>query len=382
MAKIRKITPKIVKQSVEPISQIIRDRAIAHGHSIEKFSTGEVNKITRFLNKDVIPDALNVLKKRLSKIKARGYDLGPATTKRLKKVIAEINEVMTSGLQFAGKELRKDLKEFAVTEAEYWDRLMKSKIGEPLGISITTPNVDQLHSIVTSRPFQGKVLSEWWQGVESSARNRISSSIRIGMAQGETIKQIQKRLVGTAARSFGDGDFAAIKRGAGSVARTAIRHINTQAREEVWLQNDDIIKGVQWISTLDFRTTDICASLDGRFFKLTEGPRPPMHFQCRSDVVPVVKSLEEMGLPKIKVNKVPGSTRASFNGQVPGKITYEQWLRKMNSQKSTRPLVTEALGPGRAKLWRAKKITVRDLTNDQFEPYTLKELQENVAKSA
>jgi hypothetical protein len=41
-----------------------------------------------------------------------------------------------------------------------------------------------------------------------------------------------------------------------------------------------------------------------------------------------------------------------MGGQVPDKLTHNTWLRRMDQNKKTRHLVDEALGPGRAKLFR------------------------------
>jgi len=42
-----------------------------------------------------------------------------------------------------------------------------------------------------------------------------------------------------------------------------------------------------WISVLDEVTTDICISRHGNRYKYGEGPIPPAHYNCRSEIVPV-----------------------------------------------------------------------------------------------
>ena len=131
-------------------------------------------------------------------------------------------------------------------------------------------------------------------------------------------------------------------------------------------ENEDVIKGVQWIATLDERTTDICAGLDAEIFPINSGPRPPAHFRCRSTVVPVLKSWKEMG---IKLKEAPEGTRTSMDGQVSRKITYGDWLK--NQPKDVQ---NEVLGVKKAELFRTGKVDIKRFTDDKHRPLTLKEI--------
>ena len=103
---------------------------------------------------------------------------------------------------------------------------------------------------------------------------------------------------------------------------------------------------MEWVSTLDGRTTAICRAYDGKTFPTDSGPRPPAHPSCRSTTIPVIKSLRELG---IDADEVPNaSTRSSMNGQVSDELNYDRWLR---TQKNT--FQNEVLGRKKAKLFRA-----------------------------
>lgn len=58
---------------------------------------------------------------------------------------------------------------------------------------------------------------------------------------------------------------------------------------ETLKENSDVVQSVEWVSTLDSKTTPQCRTFDKRRFKLTEGPRPPIHISCRSTVVAVTR---------------------------------------------------------------------------------------------
>ncbi len=145
-----------------------------------------------------------------------------------------------------------------------------------------------------------------------------------------------------------------------------MNHISSQAREITFAGNEDIIKGVQWVSTLDARTTEICMSLDGQVFSIGEGPRPPAHVGCRSSIIPVLKSWKELG---INLKEAPPGTRASMDGQVADTVTYPDWLKDQPAS-----VQDEALGPARAELFR-DGVPIERFVDDRFNPLTLDQIK-------
>src|SRR5690606_11553648 len=98
------------------------------------------------------------------------------------------------------------------------------------------------------------------------------------------------------ARQFQDGVLAVNRHAASTVVRTSLQHVATVARMETLEANADILNGYRWSSTLDNRTSSICASLDQRVFEFGKGPVPPAHPNCRSSIVPELKSFKELGI--------------------------------------------------------------------------------------
>jgi hypothetical protein len=58
-----------------------------------------------------------------------------------------------------------------------------------------------------------------------------------------------------------------------------------------------------------------------------------------------------------------------MNGQVPSTMTYGEWLTEQTTE-----LQNEALGIGKAQLFRDGKINVSDFVNNEGRILTLKEL--------
>ena len=127
--------------------------------------------------------------------------------------------------------------------------------------------------------------------------------------------------------------------------------------------NDDIIDGYRWLSTLDGRTSSQCRSLDGVLFKPGEGPRPPLHIRCRSQLLPEL----EGGLDIT-------STRASKDGPVRADLNYYDWLKRQ-----PKSFQEDVIGPVRATLLRDgglsfEKFARLNLSRD-FKPQTLAQMK-------
>ncbi len=105
--------------------------------------------------------------------------------------------------------------------------------------------------------------------------------------------------------------------------RAAVQHVATQARMTTLKENADVVQAVEWVSTLDSKTSNQCRTLDKRRFKLTEGPRPPIHINCRSTVVAVTRFSKLFA---------EGATRASVGDdgpqQVRADLSYYDWLEQ------------------------------------------------------
>ncbi|MBN0517201.1 hypothetical protein JTM39_37155, partial [Pseudomonas aeruginosa] len=79
---------------------------------------------------------------------------------------------------------------------------------------------------------------------------------------------------------------------AASIAKTAVGHLASTARQSFASANDDILKGKQWLSTLDNQTSKDCRIRDRLKYTLDNKPighKVPylqgpgkIHFCCRS----------------------------------------------------------------------------------------------------
>jgi len=140
-----------------------------------------------------------------------------------------------------------------------------------------------------------------------------------------------------------------------------------------------VIRGMMQLSTLDSHTTPICIAYSGAKWDLTGNPIEgntlpynggcPRHPNCRSIIIPIMRSMKE--LTGLNIPEKKTGTRASDLGQIKADITFERFLNMHNDE-----YVNKLLGVGKADLWRKGKITLQQLVDQTGRPLTLKELKD------
>lgn len=346
-------------------NQRLRDEGISHAIQLERLKNAEQRAIVQFVEDELIPDLITRLEVRLTRIEQRGLDLGPETTARLNRLIQQLQEAVEAWSTGLAAKIVNRIGEIADVEARWAiATLVDVTEGLPVTVSTVMPSIEQLSALALSRPIDGVVIEKLLERLSINTRDMVEKQVRLGVASGQTTPQIMRRVRDSA----GLAQDAAIV-----ITRTAVAQAATVARDAVYLENADLIRGIQWVSTLDTRTCPVCAPLDGKVFKHGTGPRSPLHPQCRCSTVPVLKSWSELGLDARTIG--PG-TRASLDGQVSGSITYADWLRTRSVEEQE-----EVLGVTRAKLFRSGKLQLSDFANNSNELMTIAELRKRYASA-
>ena len=281
----------------------------------------------------------------------------------LKQTINDIKE------QLSVPNFDKDFKDLAKQEVNYTQKAYNSVIGVDVFKSI--PPESAMNAILNTSLIEGATIHAWMKDLEASQAFDVERAIKMGMTLGETNNQLAQRVVNTMGVSM---------RNAQTIVKTGTATVANQARMEFMKANEeDVIKGYQHASTLDSRTTFICASRDGSVWDTNGKPLndkakgfkmqiPPLHMQCRSVLVPVLKTWKEMGIDE---EELPIGTRSSLDGYLPQDTTFEQWLKTKD-----KAFLDDYLGKGRAELYKSGKITLKDLINQQNRTISLRELKE------
>lgn len=322
----------------------ILDWAIGHIVSLSRLAEGESRIFAKYLEKEVWPE-IYARTMRIP-LKSRGHQSDVFRTKTLKASFIDIRKIMKDGFQSGYSVLVKRLTEAGMMEAKLWKSIIQKTV--PLNFSFTLPSKEVMRKLVTSTPFENALLKDWFTDLSRRAAKGAERAITQGLVSGSSVDEMVTTMRSSVAKLTAQQ--------AQSVVRTAVSHVTSQARDTTFQANTDVIAKEQWVSTLDARTTIICMSRDGKTFEVGDGPRPPAHFNCRSIRIPVLKSWEELGIPGLK--EMPESTRASMDGQVAEKTTYEEWLKKRSVKTQN-----EILGPKRAELFRNNSLTLKQMVD-------------------
>lgn len=329
----------------------VQDRTIRHAVYLEGLKDNQAREAYEHLETEVFRPA----RERVAKRFVDGAP--PAHSARGRKFVEEVAKDAEKGARGMWALTSRFYADLTDEEIEWQIQVLREAV--PVRWRFKTPSKTLREATVRLRPFQGKFLREWYRDAGEVIGQAYRSQISEGMRLGESTPRIMRRI-----RRIVEPRSRHELR---TVTRTAIQHVANGARNETYKANDDIIKGWKFTATLDARTSDICQSLDGRVFKVGQGPYPPLHHQCRSTTTPVMKSWKELG---INLKDAPPGTRASMNGQVPATVTYGQWLK---SQPAA--VQNKVLGPTRAKLMRAGKVRHDAFTDRLGNRLTLDELR-------
>lgn len=337
----------------QEISQEALDLAVRHAVFLQRFTGRERARMLRLLNADVFPKLLGRIRTQLERIKSRGYAGGPWKTKAYRELLRLIRTEVAEGLGMASAALMDDIKGLGVAEAKATVAQISRATGV-VGASLSTPTGMSVATLMR-RPVAGQPLAKWWAKQKLATRAAIEAQLNAGLAAGEGVPQLIRRLRGTRAGGFRDGVLQTTRNGAEAIVRSAVNSVSSQTREATYEANQDILAGVIYVATLDGRTTLTCIDASSRdvglgpgIYPIGEGPRPPLHPGCRSTTAPHVDLPGAPPLPE---------------------RSYGAWLRRQSLERQN-----EALGVRRATAWRAGKIEVGAFTDDDFQTITLQQL--------
>lgn len=240
-----------------------------------------------------------------------------------------------------------------------------------VGFNFVQLSAEQLLSLAVTTPVGGRLLEDW-VGIafEKHLIEDIKRDILAGMLKGESTKKLVDRIQ--------DG-FGGTRRDIISLVRTHVADANNRAAQAVYEANSDIVKEVEWSSTLEISTKSgfgvcpRCLSLDGRTWKLGE-PHPPipLHNRCRCFLLAKTISYKGLGLniPELREAARPYTIRKPENidaGRHKSILEVGQYRgigAEFVKSKGDKYLLN-VMGPGRKALYDAGKIDFEDLVDER-----------------
>lgn len=169
---------------------------------------------------------------------------------------------------------------------------------------------------VLSYPWSGAMFSDrLWQN-KQALLFRVRETITQGVMQGKSVAVMSKELSARLGQSYKNAE---------RLIRTEIAHFHSEADKAAYAAAG--VEEYEYVATLDTRTSVICASLDGKRFKVKDAQAgvnyPPMHPNCRSTTV----------------EYDPDDALDWYNSglKMPHNMTYSEWAERQGVKHTPSP---------------------------------------------
>lgn len=183
-----------------------------------------------------------------------------------KKAVEKIDTIKLKNLKTLNNILKKNLS------AMYKDgqtMAQKELLKQDFALPVT--NTEFL-KVLEAETFD--YIGDWAYSVNKQARTAMVSAIKDGRPLSSVIdildNEVKKSSMVSAER----------------FSRTKMTEVMNRGRNE-FFESSGIVQGYEYSAILDDRTTEICQGLHGKKFRAGNEPIPPMHFNCRSLLVPI-----------------------------------------------------------------------------------------------
>src|ERR1035437_2234847 len=140
-----------------------------------------------------------------------------------------------------------------------------------IGLDASMPTSAVLKAMISDTLLQGAPLKAWWAKQAEDTAFKFSAQVRQGVAQGETLQEIITRVVGSPKKGV-PGIMDVSRRNASTLVHDSIMQISNDAKLATYQENSDILNGVQQLSTLDSKTSEICIAYSGAQWDLEGNP--------------------------------------------------------------------------------------------------------------
>lgn len=367
-----------------------------HASHNYRASSAVVNRINAEIDR-LARDLVAELGERLEALTAaeiQAFLSGKYTTSSLKALKSTIDGWAIALNQSIQAEWVVSATALAGYEASYASNLMAKALR---GVAQSAVTAAQAYKAAMEQPVLGQLVKSMLSSIAEDTKVRMYSSIRQGISAGQTNAEVIRALRGNQVFKYQDGLLQITKNDASKVVRTARNHVANVAYAQTYQALG--VKFVVWCSTLDGRTSKVCASRDGMRYRADEAhPSPPAHPNCRSVLAPSFDGDLIGNRPYVRALKVRGGYRideegnreeraASFRsigdmtkrqrekagldvGQVTASTNYAKWFGNQDVE-----FQREWLGPTRYSLYQKGGYSLDRFVDPAGKQYNLEQLR-------
>ena len=197
-------------------------------------------------------------------------------------IIRAYNAQIAEAYGRIGRELRRDGREATARAARWHERTLVA-LGA-VGEELTNAQIRRLYERAIEQPYDGRVFPTWLADAEAKDKRLFQVTLNRAFVEGTNpVPQLRD-------------NFNISLRDTKAITRSYFGHLAATTRNQVFEEYQ--IAVVQWLSTLDGRTTHICMVRDGLHYTVEGEPVDhgyewgsgpgSIHWNCRSTAVPVL----------------------------------------------------------------------------------------------
>lgn len=201
-----------------------------------------------------------------------------------------------------------------VAEDSYYHEIFSIQKGTGLGFSFSKFPRQDVDRILRANWSGGNYSQRIWKdvsGMTARLKNELLVSMLSGRSNEKTARIFQEQ--------FGVNAYCARR-----LVRTESAYVANAAQKSAYSEAG--IDRYRFVATLDSRTCECCAALDGKVFDLAKAKPgtnyPPMHPFCRSTTI------ADFGVEELKGLERRAKDKDGNTVKVPAGMSYEEWHRK------------------------------------------------------
>ena len=335
----------------------MENELIKHMIYLQRYGSG--------LNKEVTPTLKKLRKELYEKVAlATLFELA-----RIKGFLKEIDLLVDGKIEVIKPKIIESMQQLGEYESTFATKLLDNSIiasvtlGTTISPEIITTMLSTAKISLDNKPPM--TIDELIGVFSDRIKTDVKATIQSGLLTGtDTL---------TIAKSIKDLTDTRTMQQAKALILTVANFVGNESRVKVWEDNGDLLQGLEHVSVLDNRTTaNICGVRDGALWdfkgeglnakgKMYPFKRPPLHYGCRSILVPKIKAEYDLGID---------TTRAMQGGTTSSSTTYSDWLKKQ-----PKSVIDNILGVKKSELFRSGKLTLDSFVDSKGNTLTLEELK-------
>ena len=270
----------------ESINKKLAEKAVLQALKDARYTTGQRKSIMKQLSGTV-----DSLVAELSKLTGLDTSKSPRKRKRIiSAFLQDAEQIIEKDFKAFEKSFTSEMSSYAVYESEAAAKTVNTAVGVDLVSKTLTDK--QAAALVSEAWIANRTVNEYFKGMQESMKADLFSTMRRGYLTGESTESLIRKI-----RGYVDAEGiqhtalidGATRKSAERAVRTMVMGIANEARHKTLVEDADVVKGFQWVATLDGRTCADCASRDGLAWDLDGNgldgntipyETPPLHASC------------------------------------------------------------------------------------------------------